>query len=82
MECGIGPRHRLDIDCIEALLVLPQVILVPHSHNDPGWLLTYEGYFHFKTRNILNNMVSKMQTLPNMTFIWTEVSFFSHWWER
>ncbi|KAJ1528589.1 hypothetical protein ONE63_006991 [Megalurothrips usitatus] len=59
----------------------PQVILVPHSHNDPGWLLTYEGYFHFKTRNILNNMVSKLQALPNMTFIWTEVSFFSQWWE-
>ncbi|XP_076235617.1 alpha-Mannosidase class II b [Calliopsis andreniformis] len=58
-----------------------KVILVPHSHTDPGWLKTFEQYFHTSTRNILNNMVSKLQQLPNMTFIWSEVSFLSLWWE-
>ncbi|XP_078051460.1 alpha-mannosidase 2-like, partial [Augochlora pura] len=57
------------------------VILVPHSHTDPGWLKTYEQYFHSSTRSILNNMVSKLQQWPNMTFIWSEVSFLSLWWE-
>lgn len=59
-----------------------QVILVPHSHTDPGWLKTFEQYFHSSTRGILNNMVTKLQQWPNMTFIWSEVSFLSLWWER
>ncbi|XP_012288282.1 alpha-mannosidase 2x [Orussus abietinus] len=58
-----------------------KVILVPHSHTDPGWLKTFEQYFHSSTRGILNNMVSKLQQWPNMTFIWSEVSFLSLWWE-
>ncbi|XP_014227200.1 alpha-mannosidase 2 [Trichogramma pretiosum] len=58
-----------------------KVILVPHSHTDPGWLKTFEQYFHSSTRSILNNMVTKLQQWPNMTFIWSEVSFLSLWWE-
>lgn len=58
-----------------------KVIIVPHSHNDPGWLKTFEHYFHYQSRQIMNHMVAKMQQYKNLTFIWSEVAFLNAWWE-
>lgn len=54
---------------------------MPHSHNDPGWLKTFEHYFHYQSRQIMNHMVAKMQQYKNLTFIWSEVVFLNAWWE-
>ncbi|XP_056646143.1 alpha-mannosidase 2 [Diorhabda sublineata] len=59
-----------------------KVIIVPHSHNDPGWLKTFEHYFHSSSRQIMNNMVAKMQQYKNLTFMWSEISFLNVWWEE
>jgi len=56
--------------------------VVPHSHNDPGWLKTFTNYFQSDSRQILNLLVTKMQEYTDMTFIWSEISFLQLWWDQ
>lgn len=59
-----------------------KVIVTPHSHNDPGWLRTFVNYFQTDTKQIINLAATKMPEFHNMTFIWSEISFLSMWWEQ
>lgn len=59
-----------------------KVVLVPHSHNDPGWLKTFVNYFQSDSRQILNLIVMKLQEYKEMTFIWSEISILQLWWDQ
>ncbi|XP_016979624.1 lysosomal alpha-mannosidase [Drosophila rhopaloa] len=63
--------------------------LVPHSHNDVGWLKTvdqsYYGYknaiHHAGVQYILDNVVSELIKDPNRRFIQVETAYFAKWWK-
>ena len=58
------------------------IIIVPHSHNDPGWIMTFEEYFEKRTRSIIDTVVNSLSEKPTRRFIWAEISYLSLWWSQ
>ena len=64
------------------------VHIIPHTHDDVGWLFTMEDYYYGtngssrSVRTILNNMVNSLTENQNRTFIYVEIAFFEKWWKE
>ncbi|KAJ0683558.1 putative alpha-mannosidase [Helianthus annuus] len=64
------------------------VHLVPHSHDDVGWLKTIDQYFIGSNNsiqvacveNVLDSVVMSLLRDPNRKFIFAELAFFRRWW--
>uniref|UniRef100_A0AC35UAH3 Alpha-mannosidase n=1 Tax=Rhabditophanes sp. KR3021 TaxID=114890 RepID=A0AC35UAH3_9BILA len=58
------------------------VIIIPHSHTDPGWKSTFEEHYHRDVHQILGNMESYLRSHERMKFIYAEMSFFEMHWSK
>ena len=56
--------------------VVDTVFVVPHSHNDPGWIKTFEQYFQQQTVNIINNIVDYLSGHPKRFVLTSSVYCF------
>lgn len=63
------------------------VHLVPHTHDDVGWLKTVDQYFYGDKNKIqsagvqyiLDSVIQELQDDPSKRFIYVEIAFFARW---
>ncbi|KAH6810146.1 Glycosyl hydrolase family 38 protein [Perilla frutescens var. frutescens] len=66
------------------------VHLVPHSHDDVGWLKTVDQYYVGANnsirgacvQNVLDSVISALLEDNNRRFIYVEMAFFQRWWRQ
>ncbi|KAL4648547.1 lysosomal alpha-mannosidase [Arapaima gigas] len=66
------------------------VHLVPHTHDDVGWLKTVDQYYygdhndiqHAGVQYILDSVVEQLLADPSRRFIYVETAFFFRWWRQ
>uniref|UniRef100_A0A1J3E3E5 Alpha-mannosidase n=1 Tax=Noccaea caerulescens TaxID=107243 RepID=A0A1J3E3E5_NOCCA len=73
--------------------IVPEKInvhLVPHSHDDVGWLKTVDQYYVGANnsirgacvQNVLDSVIASLLDDQNRKFIYVEMAFFERWWRQ
>ncbi|KAK9286007.1 hypothetical protein L1049_025210 [Liquidambar formosana] len=89
--CSIGTvnggyiKYNTGTSIVEGKL---NVHLVPHSHDDVGWMKTVDQYYFglnnsiqgTSIENVLDSVVESLHRDPNRKFIYAEQAFFQRWW--
>jgi hypothetical protein len=55
--------------------------IIGHSHCDPGWLRSFEGYYSTQVGDILSGVTRQLWEDSSRRFVWSEISFFMRWYE-
>jgi len=66
------------------------VHLVPHTHDDVGWLKTVDQYYVGLHREIqdaavqhtITSMIAALVRVPERKFVYVEQAFFQRWWRQ
>ncbi|XP_019863647.1 PREDICTED: epididymis-specific alpha-mannosidase-like isoform X2 [Amphimedon queenslandica] len=54
--------------------------LIPHSHCDAGYRLSFDDYYKSQVHSILDSVIQALHEDKARKFVWEEVSFLSKWW--
>jgi len=57
-----------------------EVFIVPHTHDDVGWLLTVDEYYVRQVQWILDSCIQQLLDNPERKFTYVEMAFFQRWW--
>ena len=66
------------------------VHLVPHTHDDVGWLKTVDQYYvglrediqDAAVQHVITSVVQALKRVPERKFIYVEQAFFQRWWRQ
>ncbi|XP_078576535.1 lysosomal alpha-mannosidase-like [Branchiostoma floridae x Branchiostoma japonicum] len=84
-ECGYEKCRSLPIKP-----GMINVHLVPHTHDDVGWLKTVDQYYSGANSSIqragvqyiLDSVIPQLEAKPERKFIYVEIAFFKRWWDE
>ena len=79
-----------------SLFLLPRSVhsltvhMVPHTHDDVGWLKTVDQYFigsnnslqHASVTNLITATVAALKRVSERRFVYVEQAFFQRWWRE
>ncbi|CAK65951.1 unnamed protein product (macronuclear) [Paramecium tetraurelia] len=80
-------RHHSHPEVVDEFLT---VHVIPHSHDDVGWLKTVEQYFYglrndYQWANVeyvIDSYIEELQRDQSRKFIQVETKFFKMWWDQ
>ncbi|KAF2559726.1 hypothetical protein F2Q68_00014272 [Brassica cretica] len=89
----IGGVNSEYIEYNTAPRIVPEKIrvhLVPHSHDDVGWLKTVDQYYVGANNsiwgacveNVIESVIASLLDDQNRKFIYVEMAFFQRWWRQ
>ncbi|KAJ2779960.1 mannosyl-oligosaccharide 1,3-1,6-alpha-mannosidase activity protein [Coemansia javaensis] len=55
------------------------VHILPHSHSDVGWNLSFEGYYRASVRKVLRGVVAELWADARRRFTWGDLAFLDLW---
>ena len=55
------------------------MFVLPHSHDDPGWVRTAEEYYEFFVKDIYTTAVEALSANPARKFQAVEMFYFAKW---
>ncbi|KAJ1719440.1 Alpha-mannosidase 2x [Coemansia erecta] len=53
--------------------------LVPHSHSDIGWNLSFQGYYNASVHEVLRRVTRELLRSPGRRFTWGDLAFLDMW---
>ncbi|KAJ2829462.1 mannosyl-oligosaccharide 1,3-1,6-alpha-mannosidase activity protein [Coemansia sp. 'formosensis'] len=56
--------------------------LVPHSHSDVGWNLSFDGYYHRSVHQVMKRVVSELWQDSRRRFTWGDLAFIDMWFSE
>ena len=65
-----------------AVVCIPVVHVVPHSHCDAGYREKFQEYYDIQVHKIINTMLIALNDSSSRKFVWEETSFLSLWWQK
>ena len=74
---------QLIITLIPSILSDINIHIIPHTHLDPGWLMTPEDYYsQERIEDIFNTVLRELTSDPKKTFVINEIYYFKIWYSR